>query len=406
MKSFVELPYTGLIRQWRRIIAVILSAWLGTLCHAQSPSSRPQAPIPDRSIQQDSANDAGMRSVESAAAEEELRNGTALTRQGRFSEAIPHLLAARGRVLNDYAAGFNLALCYVGTGAFVKATSVLNDLRRQGHENADVEDLLSQAYVGGGHPDEALASLEKAAAMSPQNEKLYLFVADACVQSQNPSLALKVVSIGLRNLPQSPRLHYERGMLLSQMDEFDQAKGDFALVRKLAVGTEIGYVSAAEENLFDGNIHEAIVSAREGIAKGFQRSILLTILGEALLRSGATPGQSEFTEAQSALEKAVAEAPNDPSAQLALGRLYLAVDRAEDAIIHLEKVRAMQPERLAVYSNLAKAYRRKGDEQAAEQALATLEKLNLARAEQIRNAPGDRKMSYGGEQGGGETPHR
>jgi tetratricopeptide (TPR) repeat protein len=346
-----------------------------------------------------------MQPIESGAAEEELRNGTALTRQGRFRDAIPHLLAARGRVVNEYAAGFNLALCYVGTDAFAKAISVLNELRQQGHENADVENLLSQAYVGSGQPDEALASVEKAAAMSPQNEKLYLYVSDACAQSQNLSLALRVVAIGLRNLPQSPRLHYERGMLLSQLDEFDQAKGDFAQVRKLAAGTEIGYVSAAEENLFDGNIPAAIVRAREGIAKGFQRSILLTILGEALLRSGATPGQPEFTEAQSALEKAVTDTPNDPSAQLALGRLYLAAGRAEDAIIHLEKVREMQPGRLAVYSNLAKAYRKEGDEQAAQQALATLEKLNLARAEQIRNAPGDRKMSYGGEEVGEEAPH-
>jgi len=58
-----------------------------------------------------------------------------------------------------------------------------------------------------------------------------------------------------------------------------------------------------------------------------------------------------------------------------------------------------------MYSNLAKAYQRNGDEQAAQQALATLEKLNLARAEQIRNAPGDRKTSYGGEAVGEETPH-
>jgi len=346
-----------------------------------------------------------MQPIESAAAEEELRNGTALTRQGRFRDAIPHLLAARGRVVNEYAAGFNLALCYVGTDTFAKAISVLNELRRQGHENADVENLLSQAYVGSGQADEALASVEKAAAMSPQNEKLYLYVSDACVQSQNLSLALKVVAIGLRNLPQSPRLHYERGMLLSQLDEFDRAKGDFAVVSKLAAGTEIGYVSAAEENLFDGNIPGAIKSAREGVAKSFQSSILLTILGEALLRSGVTPGQPGFDEAEAALEKAVAESPNDPSAQLTLGRLYLAAGRAIDAISHLEKAREMQPERMAVYSNLAKAYRKKGDDQAAQQALATLEKLNLARAEQIRNAPGDRKLSYGGEGVEGETSH-
>lgn len=380
-------------------VCVLTSA----LCWSQSPAQRPQFSTPN--LPKPDANASAKEATENAPAEEELRSGTALTRQGRFDEAILHLLAARGRVTDEYAAGFNLALCYVGTGTFSKAITVLSDLRRQGHENADLENLLAQAYVGSGQPDEALAALEKAAAMAPQNEKLYLFVADACVQSQNPSLALKVVSIGLQNLPQSPRLHYERGVLLSQLDQFDRAKADFSLVSKVAAGTEIGYVSASEEALFDGNVPIAIQSARDAMRKGFQSSILLTILGEALLRSGTTPGQAEFTEAQSALEKAVTETPNDPSAQLVLGRLYLAAGRVEDAIVHLEKVRVMEPERLAVYSNLAQAYRKKGDEQAAQRALATLERLNLARAEQIRNAPGDRKMSYGGEEVGQEKPH-
>jgi predicted Zn-dependent protease len=319
-----------------------------------------------------------------------------LTRQGLFSEAIPHLLAARGRVANEYAAGFNLALCYVGSGDYKKAIPLLDDLRQRGHENADVENLLAQAYVGNDQPKEALASLEKAAAISPQNEKLYLYVADACTEHQDYALALKVVTIGLRNLPQSPRLHYERGMVLSQLDEFDRAKADFELVSKLAAGSEIGYVSAAQKDLFEGDVSGAAQAAREGVSKGFQSPILLTILGEALLRSGASPGQPEFAEAQADLEKAVAERPNDPSTQIALGRLYLIGGRLTDAIAHLEKARQMQPDRPVVYANLAKAYQRHGDEQAAQQALVTLEKLNLARAEQIRSAPGERKMSYGG----------
>jgi len=241
-----------------------------------------------------------------------------------------------------------------------------------------------------------LASLEQAAAMSPQNEKLYLFVSDACTEHQDYALALKVVAIGLRNLPQSPRLHYQQGMLLANLDEFDRAKTDFELVSKLAAGSEIGYVSAAQKELFEGNISGAVLAAREGVSKGFESPILLTILGEALLRSGASPGQPEFGEAQTALEKAVAQRPNDPSTQIALGRLYLIAGRLTGAIAHLEKARQMQPDRPTIYANLARAYQRHGDEQAAQQALATLEKLNLARAEQIRNAPGDRKMCYGG----------
>ncbi len=364
------------------IVCVLLNAQVGA-GRTQFPSTQ----VPAGGVQSSSAAD--------SQAEEELQKGTALTRSGEFAEAIPHLLAARGRVANEYAAGFNLALCYVANGDSKKAIPLLTELR-QAHEDAEVENLLAQAYIGTGQADEALAALQKAAKISPENEKLYLYMAEACTQHQDFALALKAVNIGLRNLPNSARLHYERGVILSDLDQSDRAKDDFAVVSKLAGDSEIGYISAAQQALFEGNPSAAVESARLGLGKGYQSPILLTILGQALLRAGAIAGQSDFTEAQSALERSVLLRPDDPSSQIALGQIYLAGGRVPDAIIHLEKARQMQPDRPAVYASLAKAYRRRGDEEAARQALATLEKLNLARAGQIRSAPGDRKMSYSG----------
>ena len=99
-----------------------------------------------------------------------------------------------------------------------------------------------------------------------------------------------------------------------------------------------------------------------------------------MLRSGVTPGQPEFNEAQSALEKAVAEHPNDASAQIALGQAYLLAGRLDDAIAHLDAARQMKPDQASIYASLAKAYQRKGDSQRAEEALQRLETLNQAQA--------------------------
>jgi tetratricopeptide (TPR) repeat protein len=281
-------------------------------------------------------------------------------------------------------------------GEYRKAIEILDILRRQGHENADVENLLAQAYIGNDNRSEALAALERGAAISPQNEKLFTFVADACTDHQDMELGLKVVEIGLRNLPQSARLHYEKGKFLTQLDQFDRARTDFELASKLGHGSEIGYLAAALENLLGGNIPEAIRIAREGRKRGIQNPALLVILGNALLRSGILPGQPEFLEAQGALEKAVAEHPNDAASQIALGQIYLMDGRLDDAVAHLETARQMRPDHPSIYANLAKAYQRKGDAQRAQEALAKLASLNQAQAERIRSAPGERKMSYGG----------
>lgn len=373
--------------------ALILTPLQCVTTQGQVASGRPQA---SASQNQSSPTQTNETPAADREADAELQTGTALTRKGAFNQAIPHLVAARGRVANEYAATFNLALCYVGTSQFKKAIQILHDLRIGGHDGVDVENLLTQAYIGNAQPQEALISLQKAAALSPRNEKLYAFVADACMDKKDYRLGLKVVEIGLRDLPQSARLHYERAMFLTQLDQFDQAKPAFVLAARLAPGSEIGYLALAHEELFEGSIPDAIRTAREGVGKGYENHALLTVLGEALIRSGISPGQPEFSEAQTALEKAVAGQSNDPTSQIALGSLYLASGRLEDAITHLEMARHLEPGQPSVYSNLAKAYQRRGDTQSAQEALAALEKLNQDQANRIRFAPGDRRAGYAG----------
>jgi tetratricopeptide (TPR) repeat protein len=335
-------------------------------------------------------------STDGANAEAELQKGTALTRGGTFVEAIPHLLAARGRVANNYAADFNLALCYVATGQSQRAIPLLTDLRVTGHDNAEVNNLLAQAYVGDSQNQKALDATRRAAALSPANEKLYMFVADACMAKQNYVLGLQIVDIGLNHVPNSARLHFERAMFLSSLDQFDNAKNDFELARSLAPNTDIAFIAASQEAMFEGNLADAVRAARDGISKGHDNFMLLTLLGEALLRSGITPGRPEFEEAREALERAVSQRADYASSQLTLGKLYLMEGRLNDAISHLEAARQLNPGNTATYSNLATAYRKQGKLTAAQDTLATLAELNQAQAAKIRDAPGDRKAGYAG----------
>jgi tetratricopeptide (TPR) repeat protein len=327
--------------------------------------------------------------------DEELRKGTALTRQGAFSDAIPHLLTARGHVANEYAANFNLALCYVGTRQFKKAIEVLGNLRQHGHANADVENLLAQSYIGDGQPEPALEALRSAVARTPTNEKLYLFVGDACIDHHDYALGLKVAEIGLKALPDSARLHYQKAVFLSLLDQFDEARPDFEFAQRQAPGSDISYLAAANENMYAGNPEVAAQVAREGVAKGYGHPTLLKILGEALIRSGVRPGDPRFSEARKALEQAAAKDPRDAGTQIALGKLCIMADQWDEALLHLEKARALESDNPAVYAQLAKAYQKAGRVKDSEQALAVLVRLNQVQAEKISTAPGERRPAYG-----------
>src|ERR1035438_3215185 len=335
-------------------------------------------------------------------AESDLGVGIALTKEGRFQQAVPHFLSARGHVAETFAVEFNLALCYVGTREFKQAIQILTHLA-DGKPSAEVDNLLAQALIGDGQQEPALQAFLNAAELTPKNEKLYLLVSEACMDEGFHELGIQVLEIGLRNLPESARLHFERGLFRSQMDERDLANQDFELAQKLSPGSNIAYIAAAQQAFLSGDVQKVIRTAREGISRGHTHYLLLTMLGEALLRAGATPGTpDEFREAQEALEKAVAAQPGYSSAHIALGRIYLARERIEEAIAQLESAKQLDPRNRAVYTALANAYRRAGQAGKSREALAVLAELNRQEAGRIGSASG----GHAGYAGGRDKPPR
>ena len=317
----------------------------------------------------------------------DLREGIALTSQGRFDAAIPHFLAAQGRGVESFALQFNLALCYVGIRRFPDAIRILSAIP-SGQRSADVKDLLAQAYVGDHQAEAAWKTFQEAAALAPDHERLYVLLSQACLDEGLTDMGMRVVEIGLKNLPNSARLHFERGILASQSDDNGEARKEFAEVRRLAPASDIAYIAEAEQALIEGRMADVIRSARAGIHAGYPHYLLLTMLGEALLRTGAAPSTPEFAEAQSVLEQAVAQRPSYSSSHVALGRIYLALGRNSDAVTQLDAARRLDPRNKAVYPPLATAYQRSSMPGQAKAALSVLAELNRQDAARIGAADG------------------
>ena len=359
--------------RWARIISVLLA---GGACRVAAAESLQIAnPLPAEQQTQES----------SSPAENELQEGIALSRSGRFADAIPHFLAARGHVAEEYAVEFNLALCFVGIGEFQKAIPMLIALRNGGHENAGVENLLSQAYVGNDQANQAFEVFQRAARFTPKDEKLYLLVAAAFLEKQDYGHGLGVVESGLRELPDSAKLRYELGYVLWQLEEPVSAKPEFERATSLAPNSAVGYLAAAQESFMLGNLAEATQIARTAIREGAADYQLLALLGDVLIQAGASPGKPEFSEAKKALEKSIGEHPRYASSHIALGRLLLQEGRVDRAVEHLELGRQLAPENPAPYMLLATAYRKRGQLEQERAMLAIVAKLNEEQAQKRRS---------------------
>ncbi|HEV3198296.1 MAG TPA: tetratricopeptide repeat protein, partial [Bryobacteraceae bacterium] len=154
-----------------------------------------------------------------------------------------------------------------------------------------------------------------------------------------------------------------------------------------------------------GRMQDVIRSARAGIQAGYSHYLLLTMLGEALLRAGATPDTpAEFNDARAALEKAVIIRPGYSSSHIALGRIYLTLGRTADAVAQLEAGRRLDPRNKAVYPPLASAYQRSAQPEKAREALGALAELNREDAARIRAADGGRAGYVAGKPGHENKP--
>jgi tetratricopeptide (TPR) repeat protein len=193
--------------------------WQLTPAHAQSGRQRGGGDSTDLDSQQGAV---------------ELQTAIGLTQRRKFREAIPHFLAAHGHVPDEYLVSFNLALCYVGTGQSRPAIELLNQVRSEGRATAEVQDLLTQAYVGNGQQAQAFIAFQDAAKAAPKDEKMYVRDSEACMNSGAYNLGLKIANLGLQHLPNSGRLHFERGILLVR----SSSNVPFLLLRKRKFGIE------------------------------------------------------------------------------------------------------------------------------------------------------------------------
>lgn len=320
----------------------------------------------------------------------ELEAGIALTKQGKFRQAIPLLEAARPKVQDVFAAGFDLALCYAAIGQNQQALRLLDELPEAPApaSRAEVENLRAQVEIGLGDLTAAETAFDRAAALEPRHLPLYLFLADACLRHHHYALGLRVVNAGLARFPRSARLYYQRANLEEDTNQPQAAARDWRKARQMSPGGEIADMAAAQAALATAQFPAALAAARHGLEGRRNSILLLTIFGQAALRSGARPGQAVFAEARKNLERAVALAPGNAAAELALGHLEMAAGATQAAIRHLEAARQAAPDDPAVYASLAAAYRKMGMRPQAQAALARLARINRARTNSYRSPSG------------------
>lgn len=307
--------------------------------------------------------------------EDHFRAGALLAEQGAYREAAQEFGLARVAYKDPYLAGYNQTLAYLKAANYPAAIDIANQLLNQGRATAELANLAGAAYLQNGQVNEACNALRLAAHLDPKNEDSYVDLCAICLDHQSYELGLEIADIGLSHLPDSERLHLERGLLRVMKGQFTEAQDDFLRAARVAPQGVLPGVALGLIAMQMGRLDRAVEILR-GAAKAHPDSYLAQYwYGRALMQSGAAPGTEEALEAAAAFEACIRLNPSFWHARLDLSKILLDSGAVDSAIRQLEEAVALNPGSGGPLYMLSQAYRRKGDQTRARDLALRASKL-------------------------------
>jgi tetratricopeptide (TPR) repeat protein len=337
--------------------------------------------------------------------------------QGNCDKALPHFDKAESLFQSHADALHAYAVCLVRDKRFDKATNVLEGAARLEPGNTEMR-LLASVQLMAHHPEAALATLasllnsgapdvqtlelasvayedshdteravstlQQAILADPKNTSLYLEFANLAADHQSFQVGINVVNDGLALQPQSAPLYFARGMLYSQLSDYERAQADFEMAYRLdpnqSLSTAAQGLMAAQQNDFNS----ALKSIDDKLSRKPNDPVLLYLRADILSQQGAETGSEKFATALRDATRAVALNPALAPAHAVLSKLYLQANDVPQAIKESRKSLELNPKDQASLYRLIQALRKTGDTTEVPELLRRLAQLREEATNQER----------------------
>jgi tetratricopeptide (TPR) repeat protein len=279
---------------------------------------------------------------------------------GQVKDAIPLYEAIRSGEPQDEKAIFRLADAQLLADQPGDAIATLQPLLDKQDVGSDVLDLASAAYEKSGNTPRAVQLLRTAIVHSPDNPKLYLDFSTLCFDHSSFDVGIDMLSVGLSRLPRSAPLHLARGILYIQLANYDKGQADFEAAERLDPHQTFSSESESLAKIQENRHGDALEVVRSRLKAHPNDPVLLYLLADALVRSGAQPGSPEFREALSAASRAAQLKPDLTLARDLLGSLYFKQGEMGKAIEQSRAALRSDPKDQEALYRLTQALRKTG----------------------------------------------
>lgn len=258
--------------------------------------------------------------------------GSCLVKLKRISQAVPVFQRISEIQPQNDQAKYNLAVVESLAGRPHEVIAILTELLKKRPDDADSLYLLADAYEAVSDTPGAVAALRHAIVIAPDVAEYYLDFASISLAHASYQVGIDMLNAGLKRLPTAASLYFARGILYVQLGKFDDAERDFERGEQLNPNLQYGRAAEGLAAVQRNDLPQAERVLRSRLAKAPNDAFLNYLLGDVLLRRGATPGSPAFQEALHCAKRAVELQTHFALGRDLLGRLLLQEGKTDQAI--------------------------------------------------------------------------
>lgn len=289
------------------------------------------------------------------------RYGYCLTRLRRFPQAIPIFEQLAAIAPNRSYATYDVALVQVLADQKQAAIQTLQPLIAAHTADADVLSLAADAYEGMGDTPNAVALLRQAIVLEPANADFYTRFAFLCFQHDSDQVGIDMLNAGLQRISNDPSLYVARGLLYSELAQYDQAQADFLTAERLDPAKGLSGVALSLSQVQSGHPDQALATIRSQLRAHPDDPSLQFLLAKVLMDQGPAVDTVEFKEATQAALAAVRLKPDLVAARDLLAGIYLRSGQPGLAIEQCRLALQTDPQNQSAYYHLIMASRKEGN---------------------------------------------
>ena len=303
------------------------------------------------------------------------RYGYCLTRLKHFDQAVRIFEQLVAIAPDRSYARYDLALVQMLADQNQAAVQTLAPLIAAHTSDPDVLGLASEADEAVGDTPSAVSLLRQAIVIEPTNADFYVRFASLCLDHDSDQVGIDMLNAGLQRIPNDPSLYVSRGLLYSELAQYDKAEADFQTAERLNPAEGLSGLALSLAKVQSGHPDQALGTIRSQLKAHPDDPSLHFLLAKLLMEQGPAVNSPAFNDALRAALTAVRLNPDLVAGRNLLAGIYIKAGQNRLAIEQSRLALKVDPENQSAYYHLIVASRSEGNKAETQELVKRLAAL-------------------------------